>query len=694
MKRIVELLRSHGAALLVLAAGSAAYSNSFAAPFVFDDVTFIAENPAVYQLWPPTGWLTFNPARVPAFFSFALNYALHGEEVFGYHVINLAIHLATALTLLGLIRRTLGLPCIAERYRRVAGPFAASAALVWVVHPLCTQAVTYVYQRIESLTALFIVGSLYAFVRAYGGAKPAHGGWAVASLAATYLALMSKESAVALPLLTLLYDGLFFGRSWSNVLARRRYHLAAFASWGILAALIVVAADDYQQAGIAVVDGLTPISYALSQAGVILHYLRLSVAPFDLCLDYHWPIARHWHQIVPQTIVVLALLFATARGVYRRRLWSFPAAAFFLLLGPTSSIIPIVDLIFEHRMYLPLACVLTLLAAACFEVLNRLESRITAEAGRRRLLHVATVLFTALVVALIGGTLLRNRDYADGTTIWLNVIAKVPDNARAHFNAGCFYRRHGDDAEFRRRLSESLRLDPNFSPALFRQTELDLDEGRLDEADACLARIKPKRQEEAKLLLLTSRLRAAQGRRDEAIEACLAAHLRSPHSVTVMITLSSMLADAGRWGEAAPILTEAVRIAPDEFIIHNLLGRCHAADGRPAAAVAEFREALRLAPNSAAVRSNLGVMLDRIGQGTEALVELQRAVVDDPAFVVGYVNLGTALARRGRLAEATQSLERAVELDPQNATARENLRQAKLDLQATSSRSNASLARP
>jgi hypothetical protein len=164
-------LRSLGLALaplvvLVLAA-LATYRNSFASPFVFDDRTSIEENQSIRRLWPlgpvlspPCNGETVG-GRPLLNLSFALNYALGGLDVRGYHAANLAIHLAAALLLLGVVRRTLLLPGLRERFGGAATPLALAAALLWMVHPLQTESVTYIVQRAESLCGCFYLLTLY-----------------------------------------------------------------------------------------------------------------------------------------------------------------------------------------------------------------------------------------------------------------------------------------------------------------------------------------------------------------------------------------------------------------------------------------------------------------------------------------------------------------------------------------------------
>ena len=137
----------------IAAATGMAYANSFSAAQVFDGLKFIDEYAGIRQLWPPSGWLATN--RPVVFFTFAVNYAMHGTEVWGYHAVNLAIHVLAACVLLALIRDTLASPRLAARYGTHAGSLALAVAMLWAVHPLQTQSVTYVYQRLESLMGLF-----------------------------------------------------------------------------------------------------------------------------------------------------------------------------------------------------------------------------------------------------------------------------------------------------------------------------------------------------------------------------------------------------------------------------------------------------------------------------------------------------------------------------------------------------------
>ena len=188
---------------VLLTAGFVAYANAFAGPFVFDDVTGIATNPSLQSLWPPR-WLAAAPGsptagRLVLNFTFAVNYALGGLDVRGYHAVNVAIHLLAGAALFGVVRRTLLSERMRERYGRAATTIAFAVALVWIVHPLNTEAVTYIVQRGESLAMLWLLVTLYCAIR----------GWLVMAALACALGMGTKETAIVTPAIVVIWDYVF-----------------------------------------------------------------------------------------------------------------------------------------------------------------------------------------------------------------------------------------------------------------------------------------------------------------------------------------------------------------------------------------------------------------------------------------------------------------------------------------------------
>jgi tetratricopeptide (TPR) repeat protein len=230
----------------------------------------------------------------------------------------------------------------------------------------------------------------------------------------------TKEVMITAPFLVLLYDRMFLANSLREVLRRRWGMYAGFlAACGGLAAIMALQAGARPNESYTW-EGVGPVAYFLTQCRVICHYLRLSVWPSGLCLDYHWPVEQSLFAVLPRLVFLLLLAFISVLLVARRNPAGFPAAAFFVILAPTSSFVPRPDCAFEHRMYLPLACVAVLVVAGGGKLLLRVaRPRIAAAIG------------IAAVAALGTATHLRNNDYRTEARMWQDVVQKSPHNLRA-----------------------------------------------------------------------------------------------------------------------------------------------------------------------------------------------------------------------------------------------------------------------
>jgi len=682
--------------------GAACYANSLSAPFSFDSHHYIEANPAIRRLWPMWELLAFAQTRPVGYATFAVNYALHGDEVGGYHVVNIALHLSVALLLWGVVGRTLRMTRVPPFLRESADGLALAAALLWVAHPICTQSVTYIYQRLEALASLACLAALYAFIRAVSSSpvdahvspgnpksrsgKPVSDSGAVAgersrrrwltvSVAACVSALLTKESAAGLPLIILAYDALFVSDSWRQTARRGRYYLALVVCWGVLAALVLANTRQYEKAGLLVVKGVSSVDYALSQSGVILHYVRLVFWPTGQSIDYGWPVARQWYEFVPQTMVVGTAAAAAFVGLAKRRLWSFPLAAFFLLLAPTSSIVPIVDLCFEHRMYLPSACIVVLgvcgVRASAFACSERLASRFPAAA--RFALPAATALAT-LAMGLT--TAARNEIYSNNARLWSDVVAKSPLHARGHCCLAVALFAEGHKAEARAGFERAVELDPDHTIALLNLASMVAEEGNFDGAEALLARAAVAQPEYTQTLYSYGMLRAAQGRTSEALQYLYAALDADPYNAAAMNQLGTVLLDAGRIDEAARWYELAIDTSPRDPGPRSNRAVVLYQQGRYDEAIAAFRETLQLDPRHVEAKANLGSALDHSGRSAEAVAELRAAVADHPDHVGCRVNLANILARQGEFAEAVAQYREALRMEPDNAQAAANLSQA------------------
>ena len=361
-----------GAAILA-AAALAVYARSFGVPFLFDDLLAIPENPAIRSLSGSfsTSSETALAGRPLTSFTFALNHAAGGLAVGGYHAVNLAIHLLCAGLVWGVTRRLLSSPRVRADDAVAADGLALAAALLWTVHPLATETVVYVVQRTESLMALCLFATLYAFLRAVSSTRP--GPWLLASVAACALGMGCKQVMVVAPLVVWSADALFVTGSFGASLRKRApYYAGLAATWAVLGVLLA-GGEVARATGLDRELGVTPLQYLWTLSRAILHYLRLAAWPTPLVLHYDWTAARSLRDAWPTVALVGALFAATAVGVWRRIPAAFAGAVFFLVLAPTSSLVPIpTELVAERRMYVPLAALLALAIVGARRALVRL----------------------------------------------------------------------------------------------------------------------------------------------------------------------------------------------------------------------------------------------------------------------------------------------------------------------------------
>ncbi|MDQ5979375.1 MAG: Tetratricopeptide repeat protein, partial [Verrucomicrobiota bacterium] len=553
---------------LIAVAGVAAYWNSFSVPFVFDDIPCILDNPSIRHLWPLSGPL--NPPREFGYtvsgrpvlnLSLAVNYAISGTSPWSYHVVNLLIHLAAGLLLFGLVRRVLprvaggrgfaSAPVEPKHPDRVVPPYhlkvfatpaACAIALLWVLHPLQTQAVTYVVQRAESLMGFFYLLTIYAFVRMAG----AGGGWkwGAVSVLACLLGVGTKEVAVTAPVFVLMADRVFYCDSVLAALRRRPlYYLALAATWVPLAWLVLGTGGD--RGGTFAWSGEALLKYWSTQPEALTRYLGLTIWPHPLIFEYGIAGDPRRPVLVGCTLMIALLLGLTAWLWWKRRPESLGLGAFFLLLAPTS-LMSGAQIIVEHRMYLPLAALIGVLVAAT-----------TAWVGRRGL----ALCFALAIVAGLA-TADRNRDYQDPFQLWSDTVRKRPGSPQAHANLALVHYQRGEFAAAIRHYEQAAQLDPGGAQVHFNLGLAWQDAGRPAEAIRAYAeavRLMPVFPQAQALLGL---LLAREGRAPEALPHLQAAFVQNSTLAEVHLGFGLVLLQREKFTEAVEAFTRALDLAP------------------------------------------------------------------------------------------------------------------------------------
>jgi Tfp pilus assembly protein PilF len=695
----------------------ATWSTSLPAPFVLDDHDSIVTNatirrfPSLDWLRPPaTGGETVS-GRPVVNLTFAIDQALHGLEPRGYRLTNVLVHAAAALALLGIVRRTL---LRVGRSDAAAGWTALAVALIWALHPLQTAAVTYIVQRAEALAALFGLLTLYGFIRAseHEGAesraraadvasnKRGAAGtrvWFAGSVIACWLGIGAKETAVAVPIVVLLYDRAFV--SGSMRAAWRRHggvHAALFASWIPLAALVIATGGRGDSAGFEA--GISSGIYFLTQCEAVVRYVRLAFWPAGLVFDHGVPTAASVSEVWMQLTLLLATAAVVGWALVRNRAAGFLGACFFVLLAPSSSVVPIAtQTVAEHRMYLPLAAIVALAAGG-------------ATTGRRAR-GVRVVLAAWAIVAAAAATVARNGVYRSEVGLWSDTAQKRPDNARAHYNLGRAWHEAGDVAAAEAAFRQAIALQPEHVMAHFGLGTILADRGESDEALQHLRTAVTIDAHHVGVRVQLGVLLLQRGRDADARAQLEAALREDPAAHDARAALATIAAKEGRLEDAERWLLEVVREAPElaaaryqlgllrekqgdrnaaerelrmalrydpglaaaQLALGNLLARA----GDVAAAEAAYREAARLAPRSAETHFAWGNLLARSRRIDEAIAAFRAALEIDPAHVPARNNLANALLVSGRFEEAVREYEAVLQRQPENATVRENLQRAR-----------------
>jgi Flp pilus assembly protein TadD len=571
--------------VLTLAA-IATYANSLDTAFTFDDDAAIVDNASIRSLGtalsPPERGEPV-AGRPVVNLSFALNYAAGGLDVRGYHAVNVALHIACALLLFALIRETLK-----RRWADLQGPpaqMAFACTLLWLVHPLNSEAINYISQRTELLMAFFYLLTLYASAR----------GWLALAVAACAAGMACKETMATAPIVVLLYDRTFlFGSFKDAIRARRTFYAALAATWGLLAALIW-SGPRWESAGFS--TGITPWNYLLNQAVILVEYLKRVFWPRSLVLDYGEPVAYTPADVAPQAVIVVALLAATVWALAKRPAMGFLAASFFIILAPTSSVIPIATEVgAERRMYLSLAALIVLVVVGV--------RRAVRPAGRNGPRYAGNLVVATSAILLAAATIQRNTEYHDGLTLWQTTLERWP-SARAHRNVATELKRAGRGEEALAHLRQTLTDHPEARYAL--GFEL-FEQGKHGEAVEELSRFVrelPADQMVPMAHTVMGNALVKQEKYAEAAEHFQVAADRRPDVAQNWITLGVVLAQSEQMDRAEAALRKGVGMAPRNSGGQMVLGLVLAARGQLDEGASRLRMAIELDPANGEAREHL-----------------------------------------------------------------------------------------
>jgi tetratricopeptide (TPR) repeat protein len=653
------------------------YWNSVSGPFIFDDELSVTYNDSIRQWWR-IGRVLFPDrdssvaGRPLVNISFAINYALGGGDVFGYHLWNIAIHLLCALVLFGIVRRTL---------RSINLAFAA--ALVWMLHPLNSEAVNYLTQRTESMMALFYLLTLYASIRAASAARPAR--WQTAAVAACAAGMGCKESMVTAPLMVVLYDRIFLFGSFKDAVARRwRLYAGLAATWVLLAASIW-SGPRGQSAGFS--NDVRPWTYLLNQTIMITQYLRRAIWPRSLVIIYGWPLPLTLADVAPYALFVVVLIVLAVVMLVTRPKLGFLCGWFFVTLAPTSSIVPIATEVgAERRMYLPLTALVVLAVIGADRAVTYVASTFTWTEGRpARLAFSRAPLLIVVATALAAATIDRNREYASGLSLMRTVVDRWPTSPAQHMLGGALI-----GAGYHEEAVPLLRAAIAGAPRARYELGLELfNEGKLDEAIEQLSALidtwsspppvhphwqPPLRIDVVAAHEIIGRAYAKQKQWPKAIDQFEQALALDPSNVDVHKLIAGMHFEQQAFDEAIVEYRTFLNSRPNDPEALGNVGIALAVTNKLDDAIAAFRHAVEVDPKNGGAQRNLANALFDAGKIDEASAHAREAIALRPADASAHDLLGRTLALQGKFEEAAVELQRAAQLDPASAEIQDHLK--------------------
>ena len=665
------------ASLMIVITGLVIYSNVYDVPFVFDGKYQIEDNTRIRDLQNYSTLKGFLSRRPLTSFSFAINYKIGKVKPFGYHLVNIGIHILNGLLVYVLslwVFKWLRLnkyPCPAEA-ENVEEPLetpaskqmmALFAALFFVAHPIQTQSITYIVQRYTSMSASFYLGAVLFYIWARSlqvnrapksslqaelpeAAKSNNGMFGFKVFICFFLfvflgvlALLCKENAATLFGVTLLVEYFLFDRTWAGW--RKKL------IWIVPITCILVALILYFFASIRGIRfenlledvsiltresrSIDRFSYLCTQFSVFVQYVRLLFFPVGQNLDYMMPFKTGFFDgYTPLAFLfVVFVLVVGFWNIRKRPAVSFGIFWFFITLSIESSIFPISDAIFEHRLYLPM---FGFAVAVVYSVFDLFQNRT----------KWAVVILSVAFLALSTGTYLRNQIWEDPALLWADVTSKSPHNHRAYYNLGNVLQHRGKLDEALLQYEKALQLKPNFAVA----------------------------HDNMGLIFM------AKGNFPEAVKHTSMAVRMKPGNAIIQNNYGQLLLRQGRIEEAARHFHQAVRLKPRYAKAQNNLGIALAQQKKLKEAKEHLLLAARLDPNNSEILNNVGQVFMLQGNRKEAVRYFEAAIQQNPNFAQALTNLGFMKLKENRVDEAKQYFQRALQIAPDMGRARQGLNSA------------------
>jgi len=668
---------------IISSVGLIAYSDTFNCSFHFDDQFYIIDNFVIRNIHNLlTHWQSY-PCRFITYLSIVFNYHFNGLNVFGYHLFNLGIHLASAILVWWLVLLTLSTPAMKkDKIVGHADLIALFAGLVFVSHPLQTQAVTYIWQRAASMAAMFYLASLCLYVKSrLIQIKTQHSNlgasYYILSLIMAILAMFTKENTLTLPLMVLLYEFSFFETNitlnWPSlrtlIVTRPRLSIFFLTLFVIpLTALLSIQGKFLEIQGFTGSRVPPPFNYLLTQGKVLVTYIRLMFLPLHQNLDYDYPISTSFFEwpVLIGFLSLSGILFYAKYMFPKYRLISFSIFWFFLTLAPESSFWPLQNVIDEHRLYLPSTGYCMLLVSCVYYL------------TQRKTIKTMVIILTIIVSFYSILTFQRNKVWNNGITLWSDAVSKSPHKARPHYNLGVAYQKSNDFSQSILQYNKTIEINPVFTEAYTNLCAIYFKQGKFSQAMSDCTKAIELDPESTMAYLNRAIIWNQEGNLTQAVsDYNKAIELNSNHER--IYRDYKIHHDYKIYYANQNFLTQALSGYNKTNVIRQKLkeayynhGNAYAQHGDFTQAISNYTNAINIDTNFTKAYNNRGNIFSQRGDIPKALSDYNKAIEIDPNYAEAYINRGNTYSQQGNFTQALLDYNKAITINPHNAQAYSN----------------------
>jgi len=692
MKRYIKLI----SVILISGLGILVYSNTFHCAFHFDDIGCVVDNFAIRNVQNLQDIWRFYPCRFITFLSIAINYHFGQLDVFGYHVLNLAVHLISALLVWWLILLTLSTPMMTgetlekSKGKKKSPPksnqtlpiitpspqdgivahkelIALFVALIFVSHPVQTEAVTYIWQRAASMAAMFYLASFCFYIKSRlmhlnNKQSVLDKSYYILSVVSAVLAIFTKEISITLPLMLLLYEFTFF-----NI--KKNFNWKRLAPFFL--SLVIIPVTIFLTESNRVQDiknvaggsaGISSIHYFWTQMRVMLTYIRLIFLPVNLNLDYDYPVFKSFFEIpvLFGFLFLTSILYLAIRLFSKYRLISFSIFWYFLSILPESSFLPLQDIVFEHRLYLPLVGYSLFLVSAMYYIL-----------GKRTIIGMLIVL-TLIITFNSVLTFQRNKVWKDEFTLWSDAVVKSPHKARPLNNLGLFYAVQGKFDQAMLDFNRAIKVDPSYAEAYINRGNIYSQQGNYAEALLDYNKAIELHSDFAQVYNNRSFIYGKEGFLNQGLADCHKAIELNFYYPEAYNNCGGIHDKQGDFTQAILDYTKAIELRPNYKEAYLNRGNDYNNQGDYIQAQADYNKAIELDSNNAEGYNSRGNFENKQGNFDQAIVDYSKAIELNLKYTGAYYNRGSVYGRMKNLNQAILDLTKAIELDPKYAEAYDN----------------------